>query len=368
MLDRMADAVPPCADAAPYATSRDAFRRLAAAAGARLDGSALAVRAPDGGELSVDTAYLGPAQPEAVLVVSSGVHGVEGRAGSAIQQQLLATQARALARGPLGLLLIHAVNPHGFAAGRRVNEDNVDLNRNFVAHPDGHVPNPAYEALTRHLNPAELGPDPDACAREALLAYARDHGAPALQEALTCGQYVDARGVQFGGRAPAESNRILRRIARDGTRGAGRIAWIDLHTGLGPWGEAEGIVEYDPRSDAYRRARRWFGPRAKSTIGGESVSVALPGVLERALEDELGDREVTPITLEYGTYDAGRVFWAMRADNWLHHHGDPDSEQGREIRAELGEVFHPNDPAWRTRLLESGPGWFEQAARGLRGV
>ena len=68
---------------------------------------------------------------------------------------------------------------------------------------------------------------------------------------------------------------------------------------------------------------------------------------------------------EFGTYDANRVFWALRAENWLHVHGQPESEQGRRIRAELLEVFRPADPAWRRRVLEVGAGLLERAGRGL---
>ena len=36
--------------------------------------------------------------------------------------------------------MIHALNPFGFAHLRRANEDNVDLNRNFVDHEGGNYP------------------------------------------------------------------------------------------------------------------------------------------------------------------------------------------------------------------------------------
>ncbi len=31
--------------------------------------------------------------------------------------------------------------------------------------------------------------------------------------------------------------------------------------------------------------------------------------------------EVTAVSLEFGTLSAMKVFWALRAENWLHHHG-----------------------------------------------
>jgi hypothetical protein len=132
-----------------YREARDRFLRAAEARGARLQGRPIAARGARGEELSVDTAYLGPDQPQRLLAISSGIHGVEGFAGSAIQHQLLAEQWDGLdLPGDTGLLLVHAVNPYGFAELRRVNENNVDLNRNFLGHPDEHAANPSSKPST----------------------------------------------------------------------------------------------------------------------------------------------------------------------------------------------------------------------------
>ena len=85
----------------------------------------------------------------------------------------------------MGLLLVHAVNPYGFAHTRRVNESNVDLNRNFLRHPDEHVPNPDYDALYEHINPTELDEEADAAHVGALLEFGREHGIARLQEVLS---------------------------------------------------------------------------------------------------------------------------------------------------------------------------------------
>ena len=58
----------------------------------------------------------------------------------------------------------------------------------------------------------------------------------------------------------------------------------------------------------------------------------------------------------------------MRADNWLHGHGDPDSEAGRGIKTEILEVFRPADPAWQASILGRGAALLEQAKRGLTGA
>jgi hypothetical protein len=351
---------------ADYGEARRRFLAAAAARGAAIDGRAVAVRGPAGEELAVDLAYLGPDAPARLLVVSSGIHGVEGFAGSAIQLQLLAEQWAGLAMpADAGLLLVHGVNPYGFAALRRVNESNVDLNRNFLRHPDEHVANPEYDALRAAINPTALDAESDATAREAMGAFAAEHGFPRLQAALTRGQYVHEDGVYYGGVREERSAAILREVAKRATRGAPRVAWIDVHTGLGPYGEVEMISEFAPADPRFVRARKVWGDAVKSTASGDSVSAAVCGSMDVAVADALADHELTLACAEFGTYDPIRVFWALRADNWLHAHGDPDSARGRAISAELLEVFRPADPAWMRSVLRVGADLVGRAVSGL---
>ena len=58
-----------------------------------------------------------------------------------------------MAAPPLRCVLLHALNPFGFAWRRRVNEDNVDLNRNFLLDDEGYVGCPDGYA---HLDPLLL--------------------------------------------------------------------------------------------------------------------------------------------------------------------------------------------------------------------
>lgn len=185
---------------------------------------------------------------------------------------------------------------------------------------------------------------------------------------LTRGQYHRPTGVQFGGAREEAANRRLRAIAGRETRGARRVAWVDLHTGLGPWGEVEMITESPPDHPAYLRGQAWYGESARSTASGESVSAALCGVMERGVEEALpAGCELTAFAAEFGTYDATRVFWAMRADNWLHHHGDPESELGRRVKGEIVEVFCPADRDWQGRVLRTGARVLDRARGGLAG-
>ncbi len=83
--------------------------------------------------------WLGDTAADSVLVLLSGVHGVETPVGCAIQVDLLLAMARSGWQAPAGqaLLLVHQLCPWGFAWDRRCDQAGVDLNRNGVdvTHP-----------------------------------------------------------------------------------------------------------------------------------------------------------------------------------------------------------------------------------------
>lgn len=350
-----------------FAQARDRFLAAAEVRGARVEGHAIAARSLTGDELAIDTAYLGPDSPRSVLAISSGLHGAEGFAGSAIQHRLLRDQLSELALSPdCGLLLIHGLNPYGFSAVRRVNECNVDLNRNFLAHPEGHVANPGYEQLYDAINPVQIDDEAgEAKSRGALLAFAKTHGFPELQAALSVGQYSHPEGVQFGGEKPEESNTWLRTNVLHATRNAPQVVWLDVHTGLGDYGEVEMIMESPTDSPVFVRARAWWGDCVRSVHSDDSVSPVVHGSIMAGLAEALPNCDLTVVGAEFGTHDPVRVFQAMRADNWLHQHGDLDSDRGLAIKRELLEVFRPQDPKWGSQILETGASLIEHAVAGL---
>ena len=140
-----------------YQDARTRFRSMAEAAGFVLESYEHPTRrGPQNEILACDTARLGPADAETILVISSGTHGVEGFCGSGCQAELLASGILQDMPDNLAVLLVHAVNPYGFAWLRRTNEDNIDLNRNFIDH--AHAPaNPAYDEIHNWLVPQDWG-------------------------------------------------------------------------------------------------------------------------------------------------------------------------------------------------------------------
>ncbi|MGE0714861.1 MAG: M14 family metallopeptidase [Alphaproteobacteria bacterium] len=335
-----------------YADARRRFIEAARAAGARLASYENPNRGPDGGTLSTDCAWVGPEDASKVLIFISATHGVEGFCGSGCEIDWLAGD-RALPAGTAALV-IHAINPHGFAWIRRVTEEGVDLNRNFVDFAKPLPDNPGYDTLADAILPPALeGPIREA-ADARLEAFRRENGQTAYAVAISGGQYKHPKGLFFGGAGPTWSNRTLGRIVDDfAIAGRAKVAAIDYHTGIGPNGYGEPICVHLPDTPAAARARRWWGDSVTEPLAGTSVAGARHGFCARLLEERLGDR-FTFIALEYGTYPSDtHVRPALRADHWLHAHtnADWDAPQTKAIKAQIRKAFYPDTEDWREAVL-----------------
>lgn len=349
-----------------YAQARSRFLAAATERGARLEsyGNPRGP-GPDGEPLCTDVAWLGPAEPDRLLVCVSGTHGVEGFAGSAIQSGLLQMGFPADPPPGFGFMLVHALNPYGFAYQRRVNEDNVDVNRNFVDHR--HCPgNRSYGDLHHALVPDTWDDDGQARADEFLRDYARRNGPRVLQAAITRGQWAHPDGLFYGGSGPVWSHRTLRAIAGRYLRRIPKIGYIDLHTGLGRRGWGEPIFRGGRDPQALDRARAWYGEYLTISEDGSSSSTPITGNTASLVADVLEpDARLTAITLEFGTLSGQEVLASLRADNWLYLHQDAPPWQAKKIKQAILDAFYPSDQAWRDAIWERAVTVFGQAYRGL---
>jgi predicted deacylase len=216
------------------------------------------------------------------------------------------------------MVLIHAINPHGFAWLRRVTEDNVDLNRNFRDFSKPLPVNEAYEAL---------------------------------QGAISGGQYRHDDGVFYGGSQPTWSNRTYHAILQRFMQRARHVAFIDLHTGLGPYGTGELICNELPGTPQWDELHAWYGEGLTSPESGSSSSAKLTGFIRNATVRALPHARVRPLTIEYGTSPVTEVLGALIADNWLHLKGKVDSDPGRGIKARIRRAFYPDESDWKELVI-----------------
>ncbi|MDP6580141.1 MAG: DUF2817 domain-containing protein [Vicinamibacterales bacterium] len=344
-----------------YEVARRRFRDTANEAGATLEQHPV----DPGADLTIDVATLGHANPRWAVVVTSGLHGVEGFFGSAIQ---LAWLTRLKSGGPLpgggAIVLIHAVNPYGFARLRRTNEDNVDLNRNFLDTRDSYTGAPAaYAALDPFLNPASP-PSLLEPFRLKALWHIKRNGLPMLKNAVAGGQYRFPRGLFFGGYGPAAATRIMQQHLAAWLGGAQRTIHIDLHSGLGAHGRYRLLLAESMRPSQSEWYRDTFGSEVVEPLDSvDGTAYDASGTLGGWAMRHLSDTRYRFVGAEFGTYPILRVLGALRAENRAHFFSRPDVGAFRRARNELLECFCPHDRRWRELVVAQGLAIIDQAVR-----
>lgn len=353
-----------------YDIARKRFLIAAAASGANLESYAHPLPGPRGERLSMDIARLGPADAKKTLVTFSATHGVEGFCGSAVQSGWFETGKAADLPDGVALVAVHGVNPYGFAWLRRVNEDNIDLNRNFVdfsASLPGNDGYSRYHDLFCPPNWSERIAEENLAACEALKT---EIGEKSYRSAHSGGQYSHSDGIFFGGSAPSWSRQIIEDSLMPTFQGLDALAVVDFHTGLGPPGYGERISMHMPGSRGEALLKAWYGDDFTSTKTGTAVTVELSGTLLDCLERGLSDTAVGAVALEFGTVDNKHVQLAVRADNWLHNQakmgdGVLDDPLGFAIKRDLRAAFDPQTAVWREAVWERSCETLGNALRGL---
>jgi Protein of unknown function (DUF2817) len=332
-----------------YFEAREMFLAAARDSGATVT-SALhpTAKGPNERDIYMDCAVLGPPDAPGALVVISGTHGPEGYCGSGVQVGLLREGLASQWAQTMRVILIHAHNAYGFAWDTRFNEDNIDLNRNYLETFEAPLPiNENYRLLAQWAAPALRDAETMQGAERALLGFAGEHGFPALQAALSGGQYEYPKGVYYGGVAPSWSNVTLHKFLKQACAGASKIVSLDMHTGLGPFGHGEIITEAAPGSSHYENQASVWGGDICSTKDGSSVSADLSGTMDNALVRAFEPAWSACVAVEFGTIDPMSVFRATGASSWLHCYGDPASPQAAGINTEMRAAFYPETDEWK---------------------
>jgi hypothetical protein len=348
-----------------YVGARARFREAASDAGFELSSYPIGQLGPDGTELTIDVAVRGSHNARRTLVMSSGLHGVEGYFGSAVQQSWLGGAGR-VANAERREVLVHALNPFGFAWRRRTNEDNVDVNRNFLlaGKPYGGAPQ-GYRDLDSLLNPNSAPGRLEApFVLQALLPLVR-HGFRSLKNAVAQGQYEFPEGVFYGGDKPSCTQQLVAKHLRSWVGEPEHVLHLDWHTGRGPSGSYALCVDLPMDSPRVARLRNTFGDECVESFDPNGVLYEIQGALGPWLEQQLPRVQYDCLLAEFGTYNAIRVLEAMRFENRAHLYAQHDPALLEQARDRMFEAFCPRAPAWRERVLESALRVAGQAAGAL---
>jgi hypothetical protein len=335
-----------------YASARAQFLAAAKGAQAELTAYEHPELGPSGEPLFTDVAWLGEPNAERVFAMVSGTHGVEGICGSGAQVDWLSGgENERFKNAGIAVMLIHAINPYGFAWLRRVTHENVDLNRNWIdfdaALPDSTV----YGQVAQLLSPSAWDGKARLQMQSDVQSFAAKHGAATLIQAVSGGQYSHPQGLFYGGREPTWSRNTLTRIFAEHLANAQRVGIVDLHSGLGASGVGEIMVTADSQAPSYLRARAWYGAAVTPVGTAASSSAKIGGDWVGAAPALLPHAEVTGIALEFGTVDPMSVLFALIGDHYLHARGDLNSAEAPAIKSEMRRAFYTDNDTWRGMVL-----------------
>lgn len=307
-------------------------------------------------DLAIDVALVGGrASNTSVVVISCGVHGVEGFLGSAIQLALLDRLSRESDLSRPRYVLIHGVNPYGFSNVRRFNEDNVDLNRNFLPPAEPYAGAPTgYADLNRLLNPQSPPRRFEPFKLKALWHIWR-HGMGTLKESIASGQYDFPLGLFYGGDGPCRSTKQIQDHCDQWFPDSERIVHLDFHSGLGKYADCKLLLNEEVHADSYRWYIDHFGEdRVEPLTSPSGTAYRVTGQFGQWMQQHFGTRDYRFAGAEFGTYDPVRVLAAIRAENRAHHHGSKHSKAYQAAKRELMECFCPSNRVWRCSVVRSG--------------
>ncbi len=348
-----------------YDRSRDAFRKATddiKKKFANAKSLTLAVPSNISEGLTVDVLYIPQHKKQKrLLVLSSGVHGVEGFVGSAIQRMFIDDFITVDLLNSMGVLIIHGMNPYGFKHYRRVTENNIDLNRNCDTDVALYATkNEGYPRVYQLINPAEpvdLSSFGNRFFHLKAINQILRASMRTLRQAILQGQYEYPEGLYFGGKQAEAQVKLVSKELGPILRQYPVVLNIDLHTGYGE----RGVLHLFPNPIEDRNIKE----KVENVFKGYSIEwgdtgsfYTTTGDFSTFLGKLMPEGTYLPMTFEYGTMNSHTTLGAIKSlhvtilENQGHHFGYASKSDEVRVKANFLEMYYPTSPAWRMKVME----------------
>ena len=349
-----------------YEFSRERFRGSLEDIQRRWPKAKLFTQMIDTGEdVSIDWIEAPCENPEILLVMTAGEHGIEAFVGTAVLQLLTEEYLSKIDASKVGLALVHTINPWGMKNKRRTNKANVDLNRNFVFDPMelDRSTNPDYARLNGFLNPKGklwgLGIRKTFFNTNLLVTMLLARGVN-VRDATLLGQYAYPQGIYYGGRAIQPETQLLMDQYRRWFEAYEKVVHIDLHSGYGPRYQMS-MVNSAFETIAVEEHERLFDyPRVLKTDSSAfySINGDMIDYVYKLMARDFPGKSFYATAFEFGTVgdQLMNTVWALRTyifENQAHHFGTGRQAEMDEVKRDLMEMFCPELPAWRETALDN---------------
>lgn len=347
-----------------YESARDNFRALSAELHATYQNVQyypLWVPSETDSDLTIDVCYI-PAQADSLnlLILSSGVHGVEGYVGHAAQLLFLENYLSDEFLQNTGVLLIHAVNPYGFKYTRRVTENNVDMNRNSPSTEDLYeTQNEGYSQVYDLINPqkkVKVGSLENRFFFVKAINEIRKASLPVLRQAVLQGQYTYPEGLYFGGQGPEPQIELLKPVISEISLPYERIMMLDLHTGYGERGKLH--LFPNPMEDDKRRKLESMFDGFDIDWGDSDDFYTVTGDFAGFVGTLSQGKEYYPMVFEYGTLNSQTTMGSLKSihimilENQGYQHGFRSEKDSLRVKADIREMYYPESENWRNYSMQ----------------
>lgn len=326
-------------------------------------------------DLYIDNIYL-PASGEKtnLIILTTGVHGIEGYIGSVMLDVFFEEIYPDLDTETTGVLVVANVNPYGMKNYRRYNENNVDLNRNFIEDWNSFdlSSNKEYPKVDKFLQPTgkmgnafwhEVG-FYFSLAKEAVFT-----GADTISDALLTGQYEYPTGVYYGGNGDEISTTYLKGVFADCLDGEyENLIHIDIHSGYGP---RYNMVIFNSVQDMTTEAEavEMFGYDYIIAQDSEEFYVTYGDTTDyfyRLARSKESDKELYSTCFEFGTIGDSFIDSILSLkytvdENRQHWYPTTNKTTAEVVRQNYLELFYPTETEWRVKTIAD----FKEATRGV---
>lgn len=325
---------------------------------------------PQGRPLQTSVAWLGPKEAEHVLMIVSGTHGAEGWAGSAIQIDALEQGVFQSLPADTALMMIHLINPWGCAWGRRENEDNADLFRDFIYYKpelrsdDILFDDALAEALTLTCYTDEARSQSETKIEQVISAI----GERSFTEITRAGQFRYPQTPCYNGGGISWSYRLYRDLVSQYLNKARRVFCLDLHTAFGDYGDGILIPYYavggpdQPKLDALAS---YYGKDRCHIAGFDSRIPSHPRLPYEIAMDFIPGLEMLSTVLEFGTYDWVDGVNLIKYMNYLFTEGDPLNPECPDLVDQYNKLCYPDKDDWRDMVIARSREVIQQTLAGI---
>ena len=329
-------------------------------------------------DLYIDKVYL-PSSGERtnLILLTTGVHGMEGYIGSVMLDVFFEEIYPTLDTENTGILIVANVNPYGMKYMRRYNENNVDLNRNFIEDWENfdRSSNKEYPKVDKFLQPeGKMG---NAFWHEVgfYLSLAKEAiftGADTISDALLTGQYEYPEGVYYGGDGDEKSTTYLKGVFRECLDSEyENIVHVDIHSGYGP---RYNMVIFNSVQDEITEAEavEMFGYDYIIAVDSEEFYPTFGDTTDYFYRLKNGiesDKDLYSTCFEFGTIGDSFIDSILSLkytvdENRQHWYPTENKITEAVVRENYYELFYPTETEWREKTVAD----FKDAMFGVLGA